>query len=54
LHVRLRDGADADAALTNVQRALRERFRITHATVQIERGENCEGAECHEHHDHHH
>jgi cobalt-zinc-cadmium efflux system protein len=52
LHVRLADGADADIALASVQRALRERFRITHATVQIERGENCTGAECHERHHH--
>lgn len=53
LHVRLADGADADQALMNVQRVLRERFRITHATVQMERGEGCEGAECHDHHHDH-
>jgi len=52
LHVRLADGTDADSALASVQRALRERFRITHATVQIERGENCAGADCHEPHHH--
>ena len=54
LHVRLIEGADADLALAGVQRTLRERFRITHATVQIERGENCEGADCRDHHNHHH
>ena len=54
LHVRLADGADADLALAGVQRVLRERFRITHATVQIERGENCARVHCHEHPDLHH
>jgi len=54
LHVRLADGADADLALAGVQRVLRERFRITHATVQIERGENCARVHCHEHPDPHH
>jgi len=49
LHVRMADGADADRTLDNVQRVLRERFRITHATVQIERGEGCFGADCHPH-----
>jgi len=50
LHVRLDANADADFALANVQRVLRERFRITHATVQIERGEDCAGADCHQQH----
>ena len=50
LHVRLDASADPDFALANVQRVLRERFRITHATVQIERGEDCAGADCHQHH----
>jgi cobalt-zinc-cadmium efflux system protein len=49
LHARLAAGADADAALAGIQRALRERFQITHATVQIERGENCASDDCHTH-----
>jgi cobalt-zinc-cadmium efflux system protein len=49
LHVRVADDADADHALANVQRVLRERFRITHATVQIERSDGCVGADCHHH-----
>jgi cobalt-zinc-cadmium efflux system protein len=48
LHVRLVESAEADDALARVQRVLRERFRITHATVQIEH-EDCAGADCHEH-----
>jgi len=47
LHARLREDADAEVALASVQRVLRERFAITHATVQIERGEDCAGSECH-------
>lgn len=36
LHARLADGADADRAIVEIQRVLRERFAISHATVQIE------------------
>lgn len=50
LHVRLVESADANLTLANVQRVLRERFRIVHATVQIERGEDCAHADCHQHH----
>ena len=49
LHARLADGADADAALAAVQRVLRDRFRIVHATVQVERGEHCASVDCGEH-----
>jgi cobalt-zinc-cadmium efflux system protein len=49
LHVRMAADADAERMLGNVQRVLRERFRITHATVQIERGDSCIGADCHQH-----
>ena len=49
LHVRVAEGADADHMLGNVQRVLRERFRITHATVQMERGGDCAGTDCHHH-----
>jgi cobalt-zinc-cadmium efflux system protein len=49
LHVRVADSADADRTLDNVQRVLRERFGITHATVQIERSDGCVGADCHHH-----
>jgi cobalt-zinc-cadmium efflux system protein len=65
LHARVRDGADADAALRTMRHVLKEQFAIDHATVQIERsacvGEDCGGAaqeewaEPHEHdHDHDH
>jgi cobalt-zinc-cadmium efflux system protein len=36
LHARLREGGNAQQALRSVQQVLRERFSITHATVQIE------------------
>jgi len=36
LHARLRDGGDAQQALIAIQRLLRERFSISHVTVQIE------------------
>jgi cobalt-zinc-cadmium efflux system protein len=38
LHARLVAGADADAAIVAIRCVLRERFAITHATVQIEAG----------------
>jgi cobalt-zinc-cadmium efflux system protein len=49
LHVRVAEGADTGLALANVQRVLRERFRITHATVQIEPGADCGDGDCHHH-----
>jgi len=45
LHARVRDGADADAALGTMRRVLRERFAIEHATAQIERSA-CVGEDC--------
>ena len=36
LHARIREGADADAAINAIHRRLAERFDVTHATVQIE------------------
>lgn len=36
LHARLHEGADGQQALRSIQRVLRDRFSITHATVQIE------------------
>lgn len=36
LHAQLADGADPDRALGTMQRVLRERFRIEHATIQLE------------------
>jgi hypothetical protein len=39
LHARLREGGDAQRALRSVQLVLRERFSITHVTVQIESSE---------------
>jgi len=57
LHVRIADGADANGALANVQGLLHDRFRIAHATVQIETAD-CVGADCRDrerpHHHHHH
>lgn len=52
LHARLADGADADAVLASMQHVLRERFRITHATIQIEGGACASGA-CHDEPDRH-
>ncbi|MFT3791707.1 MAG: cation diffusion facilitator family transporter [Rudaea sp.] len=48
LHARLAEEADAQAALAQVQRVLRERFRIAHATVQIER-RDCAHEDCGRH-----
>lgn len=42
LHARLREGGDAQHALVAIQRLLRERFAISHVTVQIE---SCECAD---------
>jgi Co/Zn/Cd efflux system component len=36
LHARLREGGDAQRVLHSVQRLLRERYAISHVTVQIE------------------
>jgi len=36
LHARLAEGANADAAIAGINRVLRERFGIAHATVQLE------------------
>lgn len=38
LHARLAEGADHDDVLRRLHQALRERFGIGHATVQLERG----------------
>jgi cobalt-zinc-cadmium efflux system protein len=48
LHARLDAGTEADAAIAAVQRVLRERFGVVHATVQIEAGD-CASAPCPEH-----
>jgi len=48
LHARLDDGADAQVALQRMQQILREKFQISHATVQIER-RDCALADCVEH-----
>lgn len=45
LHAQVPAQADAHTALTAVQRVLRERFGIAHATVQIEQTE-CATADC--------
>jgi cobalt-zinc-cadmium efflux system protein len=45
LHAVLCEGADRDRALTNIQGVLRTRFKVEHATVQIELTE-CESDEC--------
>lgn len=39
LHARLREDSDAQQALTTIPRVLRERFAISHVTVQIESSE---------------
>jgi len=52
LHARLAEDADAHVALAQVQTVLRERFKIVHATVQIER-RDCAHEDC-GHGAHHH
>lgn len=37
LHARLFEGSDPDRAIVSIREVLRERFRIEHATVQLER-----------------
>jgi cobalt-zinc-cadmium efflux system protein len=39
LHARLCEGGDAQQAARSIQRMLRERFAITHVTVQVESSE---------------
>lgn len=45
LHAQLREDVDADEAIRSIHGVLRERFRIEHATVQIERV-GCVGVGC--------
>jgi cobalt-zinc-cadmium efflux system protein len=45
LHARLFEDVDADQAITSIRSVLRERFRIEHATVQLER-DDCADARC--------
>ncbi|MGA9342232.1 MAG: cation diffusion facilitator family transporter [Rhodanobacteraceae bacterium] len=45
LHAQLFRGTDPDSAIVGIQQFLRERFRIAHATVQIERY-SCEEKAC--------
>ena len=45
LHAVLRDNADRDRVLVDIQSTLRERFGVEHATVQIELTE-CEDGDC--------
>ena len=57
LHARLRDGGDARLALRAIQRVSRERFDISHVTVQIESSECMDpvsGCEKPAHVHHHH
>lgn len=46
LHVRLHEDADPDRALASIRTVLHERFRIEHATVQLDRGD-CVDPPCH-------
>jgi cobalt-zinc-cadmium efflux system protein len=45
LHAQLVEGSDPDRAIRDIQGVLRERFRIAHATVQVER-ERCPAQPC--------
>lgn len=45
LHARLDAGVDSDVAVAGIQRLLRDRFGIAHATVQIEAG-SCASVSC--------
>lgn len=50
LHARLRENGDAQQALRAIQRVLRERFSISHVTVQIESSECLDSeADCADH-----
>jgi cobalt-zinc-cadmium efflux system protein len=41
LHARLRQNADAEAAISDIKRRLKEAHGIDHATVEVETGEAC-------------
>ncbi|MEO8803878.1 MAG: cation diffusion facilitator family transporter [Rudaea sp.] len=45
LHARPTDGHDRDVVLATIQRTLRERFRIAHATIQLENSD-CTTQDC--------
>jgi cobalt-zinc-cadmium efflux system protein len=45
LHAVLREGADGEQVLVEIQTVLRQRFGVEHATVQIERA-GCASADC--------
>lgn len=51
LHAQIAEGADQDGALSAIQKRLRERFGVAHATVQIERAGCAAGEDdpCHDH-----
>lgn len=49
LHARLNPAMPAATALASMQLVLRERFHISHATIQIEHDESCAGGDCHDH-----
>lgn len=50
LHARLRDGANADAAIGAIKARLKERFGITHATVEVEFADCADRSHAHAHH----
>lgn len=47
LHASLPEGADVNATLVSIQHVLRERFEVSHATIQVESG-GCATADCHD------
>ncbi|HMM56172.1 MAG TPA: cation diffusion facilitator family transporter [Rudaea sp.] len=49
LHARVVRDVESGVALVAIEQVLRERFGITHATIQIEQGEHCAGEECRRH-----
>ncbi len=53
LHASLPDGADVNATLVSIQRVLRERFAVSHATIQVESG-GCAQDDCHDGKPHRH
>jgi cobalt-zinc-cadmium efflux system protein len=50
LHARLRDGAVADAAIAAIKARLKERFGISHATVEVEFADCADRTHAHAHH----
>lgn len=47
LHANVTDGTDSATAVREIKRTLADRFRITHATIEIEYGACCDDQHAH-------